>query len=433
MSFFVFGDILSFVNLSKGKQKVDALKENIRDGIEYIKVFVKWILISLIVGATGGVVGSVFHISIDYVTELRGIYTWLLFLLPLGGIVIAAIYRICRRYGHIDTNRVLNAVKRDEKVPLVMAPLIFISTIITHLLGGSAGREGAALQLGGSIGYNLGRVFRLDKKDMHEIVMSGMSAVFAALFGTPLTAAFFAIEVVTVGTLHYAAIVPCLLSAICAFKIAGAFGLHPVRFEGVFVEAFTAQAFAKVIVLACLCAIVSILFCSAIHRCEKGMKKLLPNIYLRALVGGTVIVAATWLLGTYDYNGAGMDVITLAVFGEAKPEAFIIKLVFTAITISSGFKGGEIIPAFFVGSTFGCVAGALLGLDAGFSAAIGFVAVFCGVVNCPVASTILALEVFGGEGILFFALACGVSYMMSGKSGLYKSQKILYSKLYDEI
>ncbi len=415
-----------------GENSVENLKKNIKICFEYLKVFIKWILISLIVGGIGGVVGSIFHLSIDYVTELRGEQPRLLFLLPVGGVVIAAIYNLCKKQGHIDTNRVLNAVKKDEKVPLVMAPLIFVSTLITHLLGGSAGREGAALQLGGSIGYNIGRLFRLDKKDMHEIIMAGMSAVFAALFGTPLAAAFFAIEVATVGTLHYAAIVPCILSAICAFEIAGAFGISPVRFEGVFMEPITPEVLGKVVVLALLCALVSILFCATIHSFERKMKRFLPDSYIRALAGGGVIVLLTWLMGSYEYNGAGMDVISLALFGDAKPEAFFVKLVFTAITIGAGFKGGEIVPAFFVGSTFGCVAGALLGLDAGFSAAIGFISLFCGVVNCPVASTILAVEIFGAEGIIFFALACGVSYMMSGKYGLYESQQIKFSKLYDD-
>lgn len=400
--------------------------------VKYIKSFAKWMVIAVIVGALGGAIGSIFHIAIDYVTELRGNFSWLIFLLPIGGLFIAAIYHLARKKGHIDTNRVLEAVRRDEKVPLVMAPLIFVSTIITHLLGGSAGREGAALQLGGSIGYNVGKVFKLSKDDMHIIVMAGMSSVFAALFGTPMTAAFFAIEVVSVGAMHYAAIVPCVISATVASRIALFAGLHPVRFDVVIVETVSASSVAKIIILALLCAAVSILFCTAIHKCEHYMNKLVPNKFVRAFAGGTLIVLLTIILGSYDYNGAGMDIITRAISGEAKWEAFILKIVFTAITIAAGFKGGEIVPAFFVGSTFGCVAGTLLGLDAGFAAAIGFVALFCGVVNCPVASLILSVEVFGAEGLVFFAIACGVSYMMSGKFGLYGSQEFIYSKITDK-
>lgn len=399
---------------------------------DYIKAFAKWIVLAVIVGLIGGAVGAIFHKAIDYVTALRGQYTWLIFLLPVGGLVIAGIYRLARKKGHIDTNRVLEAALREEKVPLVMAPLIFVSTVITHLFGGSAGREGAALQLGGSIGYNVGKLFRLSKNDLHIIIMAGMSSAFAALFGTPLTAAFFAIEVVSIGVMHYAAIVPCIISAVVASRIALMTGLHPVHFSLAVTESVTLQGTIKIIILALLCAVVSIAFCTAIHKCEHYMKKLVPNNFVRAFAGGTLIVLLTVILGTYDYNGAGMDVITRAISGEARWEAFALKIIFTAITIAAGFKGGEIVPAFFVGSTFGCVAGMILGIDPGFGAAIGFVALFCGVVNCPVASLILSVEVFGAEGLVFFAIACGVSYMMSGKFGLYKSQKFIYSKIYDE-
>ena len=405
--------------------------EAVKKSFSYIKSFIKWIIIALAVGAVGGIIGSIFHKSIDYVTELRGENSWLVFLLPAGGLVIAGVYAIFRSKGKIDTNRVLEAVGKDEKVPLVMAPLIFISTVITHLLGGSAGREGAALQLGGSIGYNIGKLFRLSKNDMHLIVMAGMSGVFAALFGTPLTAAIFALEVVNVGVFHYAGLVPCIISAITAYKIALVFGISPVHFSGISFNTISPEMIGKVIILAVLCAVVSILFCLAIKKCEHYMEKFLPNKYLRGVIGGLIIVVLTMLLNTYDYNGAGMDVITRALAGQAKPEAFVLKIIFTAITIAAGFKGGEIVPAFFIGSTFGCVVSSLLGLDAAVGAAIGFTALFCGVVNCPLASIMLSLEVFGVDGLLLFAAACGVSYMMSGNFGLYKSQKIVYSKTDD--
>ena len=219
---------------------MNILKNNLTNSFKYLKTLVKWLAISLVVGALGGVIGSIFHISIDYATELREENKWLLYLLPLGGLVIAGIYHIFKSKGSLDTNRVLDAASKEEKVPLVMAPLIFISTCITHLLGGSAGREGAALQLGGSIGYNTGRLLRLNKGDMHIITMSGMSAVFAALFGTPVTAAFFSLEVSRVGVMHYGSLVPSVMSALAASYIAKAFGLHPVHFDGVLLENISA-------------------------------------------------------------------------------------------------------------------------------------------------------------------------------------------------
>ena len=411
---------------------MELVKNNLKNSLKYLKTLVKWLIVSVFVGTAGGCIGSVFHLSIDYATGLREENDFLLYLLPLGGLIIAGIYHIFKSKGSLDTNRVITACTKEEKVPLVMAPLIFIGTVITHLLGGSAGREGAALQLGGSIGYNAGKILRLKKDDMHIIVMSGMSAVFAALFGTPLTAAFFSLEVACVGVMHYAALVPAVMAALVASNIAKLFSLHPAHFEGIVLKNISAFNLAQIISIAILCALVSILFCVSIKKCEHIFEKLMPSRYVRAFAGGVILVVLTLIVGNTDYNGAGMNVIERAMSGTSAYEAFILKIIFTAITISAGFKGGEIVPAFFIGSTFGCTVGSILGFDASFSAAIGFVAVFCGVVNCPVASVMLALEVFGGENILIFALVCAISYMMSGYSGLYKSQTIAYSKLSEE-
>ncbi|MBQ4544191.1 MAG: chloride channel protein [Oscillospiraceae bacterium] len=402
------------------------MKEKAIISLSYIKTFLKWIVISVLVGAVGGAVGSLFHKSIDYVTELRQINPGIIWLMPLGGVVIAVLYGISGK--RIDTNRVIESVRSEKDIPWFMAPLIFVGTVITHLTGGSAGREGAALQLGGCIGYNMGRMMRLDSGNLHIIVMAGMSAVFTALFGTPLTAIFFALEVTSVGVMYYAGLLPCIISSLCAYFIASLSGNSPVQFSVTFPE-ITAGILVKTVVLAILCAVICILFCASIQKGEHYAEKYIKNKYLRAMLGGTLLVVLTFALKTYDYNGAGMSVIENAMNGHARYEAFLLKILFTAITISAGFKGGEIVPAFFVGATFGCVVAPVLGLSPGVGAAIGFIALFCGVVNCPVASVLLAFEVFGADSVLIFVLVCGVSYMMSGYCGLYKSQKILYSKL----
>ncbi|MBQ4087624.1 MAG: chloride channel protein [Clostridia bacterium] len=411
---------------------LDKVKNQLKISGTYALVFLKWIAISVLVGILGGVIGSVFHIAVDYVTEFRMHHGFMILLLPLGGLAIAGMYHLFASKGKIDTNRVLESVKENGKVPLIMVPLIFLATVITHGLGGSAGREGAALQLGGGIGYNVGKALRLKDKGIRIVVMAGMSSVFAALFGTPLTAAVFSLEVTCVGAFHYLGLLPCVVASLTAFQVSQLFGIPPVRFSGILIEAVSLPLMAKVIVLALLCAVVSMLFCKSIHTCEHLMAKKIPNRYLRAVAGAVVIIFLTILVGSQDYNGAGMNIITYAISGQARPEAFLLKIVFTAITISAGFKGGEIVPAFFIGSTFGCVVGSLLGLDAGFAAAIGFVALFCGAVNCPLASIFLALEVFGAEGLAYFAVVCAVSYLMSGNFGLYHSQEIVFSKLDDE-
>ena len=385
--------------------------------------------IAAVLGGISGVVGSAFHHLVDLATEARENYDFLIWFLPIGGLFTMLLYRLAHATRGVDTDRVIEAADTDNRsIPFVMAPLIFVSTCLTHLFGGSAGREGAALQIGGSIGYNFGRLLKLDKKDLRIVVMTGMSGLFAALFGTPVTATFFAVEVISVGVMHYAGLVPCIVSSFAASFIAKLFGLSPVQFSSVKIPEINIDIMGKSIILSVLCAIVSVIFCLFLEKGEHLFKKMFKNPYIRIFVGGCIIVALTMLFGTRDYNGAGMDVISRALAGEARAEAFILKLVFTVITVAAGFKGGEIVPTFFIGSTFGCAVAPLIGLDASFGAAIGFIALFCSVVNCPVASVMLAIEVFGGDGILPFAAVCSISYMTSGYSGLYHSQRIVYSK-----
>lgn len=275
----------------------------------------------------------------------------------------------------------------------------------------------------------MGRLLRLDDQDLRVATLSGMAACFSALFGTPLTAVIFAVMGISIGTMYHTALLPCLMSALAAFGVSLALGVEPTRFTVTSPE-IVVGTFLRVLLLSVLFALVSILFCKFIHGTERWMQRWIPNPWVRVVAGGLAIVALTYLVGTRDYNGAGMEIITAAVErGTAHPAAFLLKLLFTAVTLAAGFKGGEVVPSFFVGATLGCVAAPLLGLPAGFGAALGLVSVFCGVTNSPVASVFLSVELFGSEGIWYFALACGISYMLSGYSGLYSSQTILYSKL----
>ena len=207
------------------------------------------------------------------------------------------------------------------------------------------------------------------------------------------------------------------------------FDIAPTRFA-IEAPALSADLLWRIAVLGIACAVMSIIFCEVMHKGEHLISKSLRNPYLRAVAGGAVIIALTYICGTTDYNGAGTAVIARAITeGEARPAAFALKLVFTAVTLGCGFRGGEVVPTFFIGATLGCVLGPLLGIPAGFAAAVGLVALFCGAVNCPVASIVLAVELFGSGGIVYFAVACAISYMLSGYTGLYSSQKIMYSTL----
>ena len=405
---------------------MERLKERVAHIGQYAVTLLKWMVLGGVIGLVGGIIGSLFHIGVDTATQVRLAHSWVLYLMPVGGIAIVGLYRLTKTEGK-GTNDVIASVHFGEQVPGLLVPVIFVSTVITHLCGGSAGREGAALQIGGGIGYQAGRLLRLGEKDLPLATLCGMSGVFAALFGTPLTATVFALEVISVGVLYYAGLVPCLTAALTGYLVSVLMGVPPTRFT-VTVPGLEVRTMLLVMVLALLCAVVSILFCRGLHGVEHLLKRTLKNPYLRVAVGAAVLIGLT-LLTNGDYNGAGMEVIGRAIAGQADPWAWVWKLLFTAITIGCGFKGGEVVPSFFVGAAFGCVAAGWLGLPAGFGAAMGLVSVFCGAVNCPLASIILSVELFGSGDLLYFAMACSISYLISGYCGLYSSQTILYSKL----
>ena len=405
---------------------MERLKERVAHIGQYAVTLLKWMVLGGVIGLVGGIIGSLFHIGVDTATQARLAHPWVLYLMPVGGLAIVGLYRLTKTEGK-GTNDIIASVHFGEQVPGLLVPVIFVSTVITHLCGGSAGREGAALQIGGGIGYQAGRLLRLGEKDLPLATLCGMSGVFAALFGTPLTATVFALEVISVGVLYYAGLVPCLTAALTGYLVSVLMGVPPTRFT-VTVPGLEVRTMLLVIVLALLCAVVSILFCRGLHGVEHLLKRTMKNPYLRVAVGAAVLIGLT-LLTNGDYNGAGMEVIGRAIAGQADPCAWVWKLLFTAITIGCGFKGGEVVPSFFVGAAFGCVAAGWLGLPAGFGAAMGLVSVFCGAVNCPLASIILSVELFGSGDLLYFAMACSISYLISGYCGLYSSQTILYSKL----
>lgn len=390
------------------------------------RLLLRWVVLAGLTGTVLGVLGGLFAGSIVFVTGFRNESPWMLYLLPAAGLLIVALYQM-DPYGG-GTNRILEGVQSDTYVPLRMAPLIVIATVLTHACGGSAGREGAALQLGGSVGGALGKLFRFDEYDRKIMIMCGMSAGFSALFGTPLTATVFSMEVISVGIMQYAALVPCSIAALTAANVAKLVGAEGEHFPVPPIEPFNMENAVLVILLAALCAAVSILLCTALHFAERLYQKWIPNEWLRVLAGAFLIILMTKLLGTTDYLGAGMNVIERAMAGKVVAAAFLIKIVFTAVTLGSGFRGGEIVPSLFVGATFGCLFGTIVGLQPALAAACGMLAVFCGVTNSPLSSMFLGFELFGFSYMPFFLLAVGVSYLESGYYGLYHSQKILYSK-----
>ena len=406
----------------------DVIRHKIKHNAHRALVSLKWIIFAIIVGAIVGLCGTAFYFALSLVTVLRTQNTWLIFLLPIGGLGIVAMYRFLHNEKDTGTNLVISAIHSDDELPLRMAPLIFVSTLITHLFGGSAGREGAALQMGGSIGNALGKLFRFDDKDKHVMIMCGMSAAFSALFGTPMAAAILPMEMVSVGVMYYIALVPCVISSLVAHGIAYSFGVSNEMFIIRSVPKFGIMTSIEISVLAILCALVSILFCVLLHKSEDLYKRFFTNPYIRVIAGGCIIIVLTLLVGNQDYNGTGINIIEHCINGTVRPEAFLLKMIFTALTLGAGYKGGEIVPSFFTGAAFGCLFGNLLGFSPTLCTAVGMTAVFCGVTNCPITSLLISFELFGYDGMPYFLLATALSYMLSGYFGLYRSQKIVYSK-----
>ena len=408
---------------------MENLKKLFKLMLQYIIAFLRWVALGGIAGVAAGMLGALFARSIEYVTELRRENFWLIFLLPIGGILSVAVYKLCR-VTDIGTNRVFESVREETKVPYLLTPAVFIGSVISHLCGASAGREGAALQLGGSVASIIGKVLRLDEKTRHILTMCSMGAFFSAIFGTPLGASVFALEVVSVGHFCSAAFFPAIVSSVSAFGIATALGVHPERFDLKVDPSLKPTVVLQVFIIAVAGALVSMLFCRLMHFSEHLFKKVFKNGYLRVVVGGVLIILLTVIVGSTDYNGGGIEIVTrIFESSEFRYEAFALKMLFTVITVSAGLKGGEIVPTLFIGATLGAAVGSLVGLDLGLSAAVGMAALFCGVTNCPVATILLSIEMFGGKGVIFCAIAAITIFLLSGKASLYTSQKFVYSKI----
>ena len=365
-----------------------------------LKYFLKWAFLSILIGCAGGLIGGVFGLAIKKAAGFFGSCHWLLYLLPVSGCLIVWLYRTFHEEGNRGTNMVLDSISSDASITPATGPLIFISTVLTHLTGGSAGREGAALQMGGSIGTQIGKWLKFDEKDKKIAVMCGMSGVFAALFGTPMAAAIFSMEVISIGVMYYAALVPCVFSAFTAAALARFWGLMPEQFAIGAVPTWSIETAIVAVGLAAGCALVSELFCITLHTTEHLYKKYLPSPVWRILSGAAIVI----------------------------PWDFLMKILFTTVTLEAGFKGGEIVPTLTIGAAFGSFFAFLFGQPVGLMTACGMLGLFVGVTNCPISTLLLGFELFGYEAMPFFVLVIAVSFSFSGYYSLYASQKFIYSK-----
>lgn len=388
------------------------------------------LFLSLLIGLLGGIVGGIFSNLIALITNIRSTKGWLILLLPAVGVLIVFIYKKLGIMG-VGTDHLLKSVNEKLSVNGRLTIGIFVAAAISHLFGASVGREGAALQIGGGLAAFISKKFNLNEDDTKTLIKAGMAAVFAAVFGTPLAAFFFALEVAEVFKIRLKAIFPCLLASVSGSFVAILVGAHPERFWLSTAPVFSGKIVWQLAVLSLLCALLAVLFCNSLHLSKKLAKKLFKNPYIRIIAGGVLIVLLTILVGNQDYNGAGIGVIE-RIFAPKflitnsinyHPFAFALKLIFTCIAVSAGFKGGEIVPTLFIGATFGALMADLIGMPTAFGAAMGMILLFCGVTNCPLASICLSFELFSGVGFWYFVPCVAVVFILSGKVSLYHEQK----------
>ncbi len=415
------------------------------------KYLIRWSFLVLPVAIVTGSIVAFFLWLLNSAIHFRFQHTWLLFLLPLAGLLIHFIYRFLGKSAEKGNNLIIEQIHEEGGgVPKRMAPIILITTIITHLFGGSAGREGTAVQIGGSIAAMFGRWFKLNGPDIRLLLTAGVAAGFGAVFGTPVTGAIFAMEVLTIGRLQYDALLPALIAAVIGDLTVATWHISHVHYH---LDALPAASYlfspflnfdvlllAKVIAASACFGLASYLFAGLVHEIKAVCLRIFKHKWMIPVFGGLVIIGLTLLIGKPDYLSLGIDAeypgaVTIPSSfhpGGADTWSWLWKTIYTTLTLGTGFKGGEVTPLFYIGSTLGNTLSSLLNAPASLFAALGFIAVFAGATNTPLACTFMGVELFGGEHVLLFAVACFTAYIFSGHSGIYSSQRIAVPKLSDE-
>src|SRR5450830_111231 len=397
--------------------------------IDLLPYIGKWLVLAVIVAVLAGSASAFFLFALEYVTAVRLAHPWMIWLLPLAGFGVGWIYLHIGQSVEAGNNLLIDEIHDPKNViPLRMAPLVLGATVVSHLFGASVGREGTAVQMGAALADQLTHLFRMAQRQRRLLIMAGMSAGFASVFGTPLAGAIFGLEVLAIGRLRYEAMLPCLAAAVIADQVGLLWGVQHIHYAVPFIPAISSWTLCAMVIAGLLFALTGKLFAAATHGLSHAMKRWISYAPLRPLVGGVVVACAVWLLGTDQYIGLGIPTIVDALKEPLPAWDFLGKMAFTIISLGTGFKGGEVTPLFFIGATLGNALGPLLHQPVTLLAAIGFVAVFAGAANTPIASTLMAMELFGAEIGVYAAIACVVAYLFSGHAGIYRAQRSGHAK-----
>lgn len=399
--------------------------ENIKNNVKIIAIYlIKWFLISIIIGVAIGSLSAFFLKSLEWVTLKQNTYSWLLFLLPIGGAVISFLYKKIGKNAIRGNNLVIEQANgENEEIPLILVPLTLTGTLVTHLFGGSAGREGTAVQMGGAVAEFIGKLIKLNKLDRKIIIICGISAGFSSVFGTPIAGTIFGLEVLSLGVIRHEALLPSFLSAFIANIVTLSYGITHTPYLIGSIPSFSIALFFKLIIAGIIFGIIGLVFSHSIVIIKRVYSKWIKDPVIRSFVGGVVIILFVFIIGSRDYLGLSLPLLQQAFDGTANTFAFLWKLIFTVFTLGAGFQGGEVTPLFDIGATLGSSLSQILSVPTPFLAALGFIGVFAAATNTPIACFIMGMELFGSSSLVYLFLICVISYICSGNSGIYSSQK----------